>query len=296
MADELRPEQARVDIIQSLDVVLANPQWTDYHDLCNRIRELVEKWSPDDTDEARAPALVLYGELFRRLLKDMIAGGAPHGTAPRRSNRKIQALSFPNGLLPVPNILNHGTRHLGQMLSGGAEWTTDPEHQAMLATINGRTVGMIEFGIGGEDEAGRIIDALGPRSLKCMVAISGLIYDKTRGSLVNHGATLTVGEIARAMGYKPNVARAIDTDITLRIAAELRGLTKIMTWGADRPYDKKAMRVPSGWIAPLLVILAVHVEQAGLDGTTVPIEFDAVLGVGNAHHRVLKGGHPSEVG
>jgi hypothetical protein len=89
---------------------------------------------------------------------------------------------------------------------------------------------------------------------------------------------LSIGEIARAMGYTAGKDRAIDPLITQRIASDVFLLNRVVTWAADGPYERQKRKRQSGWIAPLIVITAVHVEQETFDGPALPYEFDAMLG------------------
>jgi hypothetical protein len=75
------------------------------------------------------------------------------------------------------------------------------------------------------------------------------------------------------MGYTASKDRAIDPIITQRIASDVFLLNRVVTWAADGQYERQ-----SGWIAPLIVISAVHVEQETFDGPALPYEFDAMLG------------------
>jgi hypothetical protein len=72
--------------------------------------------------------------------------------------------------------------------------------------------------------------------------------------------------------------RAIDPLITQRIASDVFLLNRVVTWAADGPYERQKRKRQSGWIAPLIVITAVHVEQETFDGPALPYEFDAMLG------------------
>jgi hypothetical protein len=198
----------------------------------------------------------------------------------RKSNRKI-ALPWPEGtLFPMPNIQNHGTRNLVRTISGSVEWIDDPANAAWkLAVVNGQPIGRIDLTPGGRGLAERELTALvGPKAIKTMVATSRLIFERTNRQPLNKPVTLTVGEVARAAGYEPGQDRGIKPEILLRIGHELRALTRIMTWAADGPYDRKTGTRPSAWIAPLISITAVHVEQNTSDGRMVPYEFDAMLG------------------
>ncbi|MCX6022423.1 MAG: hypothetical protein NTZ05_11980, partial [Chloroflexi bacterium] len=89
---------------------------------------------------------------------------------PRKSNRKA-SLPWNEGLFLVPNIGNHGTRHLGLLAAGAGTWMDAPDGAAKLAILDGRgVVGMVEL-TDGEDGARRIFDALGPRTLKTLVGL-----------------------------------------------------------------------------------------------------------------------------
>lgn len=197
---------------------------------------------------------------------------------PRKSNRKVDLVFDPSELLQVPNILQHGTRNLGLVLSGAGDWQTDPMGGKKLALVNGHPIGFIEIGDGGEDEAGRIIDKLGPRALKTMIAVSKLLYEKTRGYPVNQAATLTIREVALARGEKPDKSRKVDPEVLRGIAHDLRACTRLFVWGAGGAYDAKKRAAPEGWLSPLLLITAIKVSQKMLDGDELPYTFDAMLG------------------
>jgi hypothetical protein len=196
---------------------------------------------------------------------------------PHKSNRKI-TLPWPaDSLYPVPNIQNHGTRNLGIILSGGAELRDDPEGGlGKIAVLADRTIGRVDF----TREAERaLLDVVSPRTIKTMVATARLIWEKTNHQAIpNQAATLSIGEIARAMGYTAGKDRAIDPLITQRIASDVFLLNRVVTWAADGPYERQKRKRQSGWIAPLIVITAVHVEQETFDGPALPYEFDAMLG------------------
>jgi hypothetical protein len=227
---------------------------------------------------------IVRGEYARRSAADFTLGepGPEQQTArfsPRKSTRKVVLpREFADHQLIMPNIQNHATRHLGQIMAGAATWEHDPNSKAFQARINGQTVGMIAIGSEGVDEAARIGSVLSPRALQTMVAVTNLILQKTHGMPVNRGATIHVREIALATGHTSSGKRAIDPATLARIGADLRAMSRVMTWGADGPWNKQNHRYPSAWIAPLIVIAAVHVEQPSLHGDPVPYEFDAMLG------------------
>ena len=58
--------------------------------------------------------------------------------------------------------------------------------------------------------------------------------------------------------------------ITQRIASDVFLLNRVVTWAADGPYERQKRKRQSGWIAPLIVITAVHVEQETFDGPALP--------------------------
>lgn len=196
----------------------------------------------------------------------------------RKRNLKVDLPWKPATPFVVANILDHATRRLGQMVAGGADWAFDLNQSAQIARIEGQAVGMIRLGTGGEDEAGRIIDALGARTLKTMIGTTRLLYERTNGLPKDHAAEVSVREIAEAIGYKPSQTRTIDPKILRGISEDIRALTRILTWGADGPYDGKRHRVPTGWIAPLLNIVAVSEEQIAFEGESLPYRFKAMLG------------------
>lgn len=243
----------------------------------------VEEYSASLTADV-ARALAANESMRQRLIEiaELVAKLAAETPErpPRKSNRKTELPWADETLFPVANILNQGTRIVGLLVSGAADnWTTDANRNAKMAQMDGKSVGMIDLSsVGGEDEAARIIDALDPRTLKTMVAITRLIFERTKGQPINVPATVTIREVAVAAGYKPSTNRYIDPKILRRLAADLNALTKIQTFAADGPYDPKTKRAPSGWIAPLLNITAIHVEQDGFYGEKLAYEFDAMLG------------------
>jgi hypothetical protein len=197
----------------------------------------------------------------------------------RATNRKV-ALPFPAGtIFRTPNIQNHGNRHLARIIAGDAAWEADPSGgHRQIAILDGQAIGRIDFSTGQEAAERVLLRVLSPRAIKTMVATSRLILDGTSRSPLNHGVTIRVAEIARAMGYKPDKHRAIDPEIMRRCARDVYMLSKIETWAADGPYNPKAPRRQSGWIAPLIAITAVHVSQVAMDEPPLPYEFDAMLG------------------
>ncbi|MEK7217189.1 MAG: hypothetical protein AAB289_16520, partial [Chloroflexota bacterium] len=197
--------------------------------------------------------------------------------APRKSTRKM-TLPWTGGNFLVPNIYNHGTRVMGQLVAGAGDWSRAQGQNALVATLDGRNlVGMIDLTYG-EDAARRVIDALRPRALKTLVAVSRLLYERTHGQPLNTSATLNVREIALATGHNPDGWRKISPEVLTAISSDLRALSQIMTYAADGEFDPKHRRHPSGWIAPLLQITAVHVAHPLADGDTSVYEFDAMLG------------------
>lgn len=197
----------------------------------------------------------------------------------RRNNRKITR-PWPDGtLFPTPNLQNNGTRNLANALSGGVAWTIGQSGAAeLLAVRGGQPICRIDLTPGTEAAERALLEALGPRAIKTMVATSRLIYEKTNRAPINRGTTLSVAEVARAMGYEPGPNRTIKPEILQHIGADLRALSKIMTYAADGPWDPKRKSRPSSWVAPLIVVGAVHVTQEGPDGTLLPYEFDVMLG------------------
>jgi hypothetical protein len=193
----------------------------------------------------------------------------------RLPNRKIAMPWIDGSLYEMPNVQNHGTRNLGVIVGGGARVELAPNGDAH-AVVNGKVAGMIEL----SDERGfaQLAQALSPRAVQTMVAVSRLIWEKTGHQPLNRAALLSVGEVARAMGYEPGADRAINPEIMRNVARDLVHLSKIQTWAADGPFDRKARTHATGWVAPLLVISAVHIKRDTETGEALPYEFDAMLG------------------
>jgi len=194
--------------------------------------------------------------------------------SPRPSNRKINRPWTAESLYLMPNNGNHGTRNLGLMASNRDLWVSAPTG-GYQALINGAIVGMVE--LTDERALQQLTNTLSPRTMQTMVAITRLLWEKSSHKPLNFVATCTLGEIARAMGYKAGRGRKIDPEIRLGISHDIRALTQIKSYGADGAYDKRTRRWPSGWLAPLLSMSAVHV-QTDLLGENVPYEFDLMLG------------------
>jgi hypothetical protein len=237
-------------------------------------RVVVDKWA-----QRFAKSFLKAYDFSEKSLKEIRAFLGMKKPMERKSNRKVVMPFSADSLYLIPNIQNHGTRHLGLMATGAAIWMDGPQGGVKLAQINDATIGMIEIGVGGDDEAGKIIEALGAVTLQAMVAISKLIFEKTKGAPVNQAVTLTIREIAAAMERKPDKSRHIDSETLRRIGEATRPLTRILTWGADGKWDtKKHAYSSSGWMAPFLSITAIHAKQTTLDGDFYPYEFDAMLG------------------
>jgi hypothetical protein len=239
-------------------------------ELHQQLTEIVERVKSEGTE---------LPDSFRVILAKLGLFDKTEIPEPRKPNRKV-ILPYSTGeLLLMPNIQLHGTRNLGHVLAGDPEWVYDPNQGAMVARTTTGTVGMIDLSNGMDEEgARRIINALAPRALQTIVAVSKLVYEKTAGMPINQVATLNVREIAIACGKKPDSSRKIDPDTLRRIGMDLRAASSILTWGADGPRDPKQRSRQSGWVSPILHITAVHVEQIGLDGDPIPYEFDVLLG------------------
>jgi hypothetical protein len=141
----------------------------------------------------------------------------------------------------------------------------DPEAGVgKIAVLGERTNGEVDM----TREAERaLLDVVSPHTIKTMVATARLILEKTNHQAIpNQAATLSIGEIAHAMGYTAGKDRGIDPLITQRIASDLFLLNRVVTWAADGPYERQKRQRQSGWIAPLIVITAVHVEQEMFHG------------------------------
>jgi hypothetical protein len=234
------------------------------------------KLGPDATPKERqiqATVRELLG--LQERLRGLIEPGPQ-----RKSNKKIETPWEDDTLYPVPNVQNRGTRNLADIISGAAEWIDDPARdESILAVLDGKSIGRIDLTPGRRGEAERKLTALvSPRTIKTMVATSRLIFERTNRLPFNKAATLSVGEVARAMGYEPGNDRGIKPEILHRIGHDLRVLSRVLTWAADGPYDRKTQSRTSDWIAPLIIISAVHIEQQTATGATVPYEFDAMLG------------------
>jgi hypothetical protein len=204
---------------------------------------------------------------------------SPTGPRTRATNRKIE-LPWPEGsLFPVPNVQNHGVRNLAHIIARDVRWQPDPGGgRGEVAVLDGKAIGRIDFTPSQEGAERKLLDLLGPRAIKTMVVTSRLIIEGTNRSPLNHAATLRVGEIARAMGYKVGRDRKIDPEIIRRVAGDVYMLSKVETWAADGPYDPKTKQYRSGWVAPLIAITAVHAQQLAMEGPPLPFEFDAMLG------------------
>jgi peptide/nickel transport system substrate-binding protein len=197
----------------------------------------------------------------------------------RKSNRKITQPWADGSLFPMPNIPNHGTRNLATALSGGVAWMEGQSGTAeLLAIRDGQPICRIDLTPGTEAAERQLLDTLSPRAIKTMIAVSRLIFEKTHRAPLNRGATLSVGEVARAMGYDPGRNRTVDPETLRSIGTDLRALGRIMTFAADGPWDPKRRSRPSSWVAPLIIIKAVHTTQDGPNGTLLPYEFDAEMG------------------
>jgi hypothetical protein len=197
----------------------------------------------------------------------------------RKSNRKITQPWNDGSLFPMPNIPNHGTRNLATALSGGVAWMEGQSGTAeLLAIRDGQPICRIDLTPGTEAAERQLLDTLSPRAIKTMIAVSRLIFEKTHRAPLNRGATLSVGDVARAMGYDPGRNRTVDPETLRSIGTDLRALGRIMTFAADGPWDPKRRSHPSSWVAPLIIIKAVHTTQDGPNGTLLPYEFDAEMG------------------
>jgi hypothetical protein len=175
----------------------------------------------------------------------------------------------------MPNLQEHGTRNLGRMIAGGVRWAEDPSGNLVATGAGGTPVGMIDL----TDGIAPVIDHLSPKGLKAMIAVSRLIWEKTgHQPLVNRGATLTIGEVARAMGYQPDKHRSLDPEIIRRVTRDLQLLTRIQTWAASGPYNEKTKHHPTGWAAPLLVIAGIEGRRIRATDEYLPARFDAMLG------------------
>lgn len=204
--------------------------------------------------------------------------GAFRGTAVRRrkSTRKTVLPHSPDGLYQMANLRNHGTRNLGQVGLGVPDWRLRPDGAALVGHVNNVPVGMIEFDDGdlSPDQARRLVEALGPRTLKTMIGVSKLIYELARGKPLYAPHTVTLRLIALAAGLRPDKHRGFAPETLEAIAADLKACTKILTYGAPDAPDKKTGRTASGWIAPLLTIPAIKARPSDpLEG-----EFDVLLG------------------
>jgi hypothetical protein len=214
-----------------------------------------------------------------QILADELAGAEP--TRLRPSTRKIEVPWEPNTLYPAPNLQGNGTRNLGRAAAGDVTWQEDQNGgSTMLALIGGQAVARVDLTPGREGEALRddLMRVMSPRALKTMVGISRLIWEKTGRKPVNQVATVTLGELARAAGYEPGADRHIKADIRHRLGRELRALCSITTWAANGPYDKRTRSSPKEWVAPLLIIPAVHLEQLKTEDGPIPVEIDVMLG------------------
>jgi hypothetical protein len=231
--------------------------------------------------EARSGYRVRESELELAALAEELAELLPALEPKRRrkSNRKITLPSETGGLRAVPNVQNHGTRTLARILSGNVGWLEDPSG-AMLAAIDGKTVGRVDLSESRGPEALRDLIARldSPRTTKAMLTVSWLIYERSNHLPVDKVVRITVGELARAMGYQARANRSIKTEILENIGHDLQALAGIMTWAADGPYDKKRRGYDSGWVAPLIVLSAVHTHRDTSDGRRVPDELDIMLG------------------
>ena len=199
----------------------------------------------------------------------------------RPSTRKIETPWDPDTLYPTPNLQGNGTRNLGRIASGDVAWTYDPNGAgSMLALVGESAIGRVDLSPGREGDALKSIleHVASPRALKTIVGVSRLVWEKTERKPLNRIATVTLGELARAAGYEPGPDRNVKAEIRQRLGKELRALCAITTWASDGPYDKKTRKRPMEWVAPLLSISAVLLEQLTADEGPVPVELDVMLG------------------
>ena len=216
------------------------------------------------------------------LIWSPVSTGTPDPTVAKRraSTRKIVPPWDSESLYPAPNVHNHGTRNLARAVSGTALWRNDPESRSLSALVGGEPVAMIDLSPGQEEGALRRIleQVVSPRTIKTMVAVSRLVYERTDRKPVNQGCDVTLGELARAAGYTAGDDRKVSTEIRLRIAQELRALCAVKTWATDREYNKKTRRRAGSWVAPLLIISGVHLEELEDTEGPVPTEIGVMLG------------------
>lgn len=208
--------------------------------------------------------------------------------APARRNRAVR-VKLDDQLMRIPNIQAHGTRSLIRALAGNAIWgNADSGADELHAKYQNRVIGMMPLNATvvdshtldamGRETAQRLAAKLSPRAVQSMIAVSALIYEKTRGQPVNTAVTVNLREIALTMRYKPNATRTIDPEIYHGLATDLLACTRVFVWGATGAVNPKSKRPPTGWLAPLLLITAVRISQEDFDGHRLPIEFDAMLG------------------
>jgi len=202
-------------------------------------------------------------------------------TGPRPSTRKIQIPWEHGTLYPAPNLQGNGTRNLGRTVSGDVIWSDDQSGSGgMLALVGDQQIARVDLTPGREGEALRSIltQVMSPRTLKTMVGISRLVWERTDRKPLNRGVTVRLGELARAAGYVPGDDRHIKVEIRHRLGLELRALCSISTWAADGPYDTKARMHKGAWAAKLLYIPAIHLDQLTADSGPIPDELDVMLG------------------
>jgi hypothetical protein len=193
----------------------------------------------------------------------------------RTNNRKITLPVSDGGLYEMPNIQNHGTRNLGLTVAGVAD-VREGRDGAPQAFVNGQVAAV--FDLGAEEGFTELVRHLNPRTIKTMIAVSQLIWEKTDHQPLLRAANLRTSEVAQAAGYKPSRNRQLDPDIILNVARDLRTLSAVRTWAADGTWDKKTRTRPGGWMAYLLSISAIHQQPDPDSGVMLPYEFDALMG------------------
>lgn len=211
-----------------------------------------------------------------------VSGGTPNPAAQkRRASTKKIVLPWDSGTLyPAPNIQNHGTRNLARAVSRTSLWRNGPEQGSLFALVGDEQVATIDLSPGQEENALREIleQVVSPRTIKTMIAVSRLIWERTNRKPINQGCDVTLGELARAAGYTAGEDRKVSPEIRLRIAQELRALCAVRTWATDGEYNKKTRRRPGAWVAPLLIISGVHLEELEDTEGPVPTEIGIMLG------------------
>jgi hypothetical protein len=201
----------------------------------------------------------------------------PRPAARPHSTRKVTVPWSKTSLYRVPNVHNHGTRHLGRTVAGAVALEVAPsgEAQALIGGVPAATIDLTDPGEG----LARLQRLLNPRAIKTLVATSRLIWEKANGQPHNRAVPLTVPEIAIAMGYTRGKDRKLDREVTYGVARDLIILSKVHTWAAEGTWNTKTHAYAAGQLTPMLIITAIRFDEADPEtGMRVAYEFDGMLG------------------